>query len=275
MGLERACGSPAEDVVEMREVVAQLCALADRHPDSAQIAADAAWGVQRLLNVELYDIHEARRLVGVLGDLADRRYSDGVDQFEDPGLAVAIPCSKGLANFTTFPDVTADEVHKVVTQLRGLSGRHPDSSRPAAMLAVGLFQLALLGGLKKTEIREVIGELGRIAGMDHGESSSEPYRIAQQLHALSREDFVDIGGARAAVAELGRLLDRDPPVVDIVTHWEIARLYASGLHGLMNRAGATQKDVRKARLELGRLSNTHGGDPEIDKIVWLMDLEPR
>jgi len=258
----------------MHAVVAQLCALADRHPDSTQIAADAAWGVQRLLNVEMYDLHEARRLVGVLGDLAERRYSDGVDQCEDPGLAVAGPCSEGLANFTTFPDVTADEVHTVVTQLRELSGRHPNASKPAAMVAVGLFQLALLGGLTNTGIRKAIGELGRIAGLDHGESSA-PYRIAQQLHALSMKDSVDTGGARAAVAELGRLLDRDPPVVDIVTRWEIARLYASGLHGLMNRADATQKDVRKARLELGRLSLTHGGDPEIDKYVSLMDLEPR
>lgn len=256
---------PVEGAAERREMVAQLCALADRHPDSAKIAADAAWEVQRLMNLEMYDIHEARRLVGVLSDLADRQYSDGGGQFDDRRVAVAILCSEGLANFTSIPDVRADEVHKVVVQLRELTGRHPEASRLAAMLAVGLFRLALVGGLKKSETMEVIDELGRIAVLDHGKFSFEPYRIAQQLYTLSVKEFVDIDGARAAVAELGHLLDRDP------THRDIARLYASGLYGLMNRADATQEDARKARFELGRLSLSHGDDLEIGKIVWLLD----
>lgn len=264
-------GLRAESIAERREMVAQLCALADRDPENARIAAGTAWEVQRVMVGAVYDLDEARRLVGVLGRLAERRYSDGGEQLDDRGLAVATLCAEGLALFTSFPGVSGDEVRRVVAQLRELSARYPEVSRIAAMLAVGLHQLALGGGLKKSEIRDVIEELGRIAALDHGEFSSEPYRIAQHLHALSMTDVVDVDGARAAVAEFGRLLDRDPPVADIVTRWEIARLYASGLHGLMNRAGATQADIRTARLELGRLSYTHSGDPEIDRIVWLLD----
>lgn len=269
-----ACGLrslPAGSVAEMRAMVAGLCALADRHPDSSRIDAAAAWEVQRLLTGEVYDLDEARRLVGVLGDLAARDYADGGDHCDDWGLAVALPCAEGLAIFTSFPDVSAEEVHTVVAQLRELSGLHPEASRLAAAVAVGLAQLALMGGLTKTGIREVIAELGRIAGLDHGEGSAEPLRIAQRLHDLSMKDFVAIGGARAAVAELGSLLDRDPNHLDIVTHWGITRLYASALYGLMNRPDATQRDVRKARRELGGLSYTHSGDPEINKIVWLLD----
>ncbi len=164
--------------------------------------------------------------------------------------------AESLLQRTSDDNLAPGQVHRLLEELRVLTGQHPDNPDIALRLARGLVSLTNKSGVEVTEVREVVEEL-RTVTAQHPNNPDIALQLTRGLVSLTATAGVEVTEAREVVEELRTVTGQHPNNPDI------ALRLARGLVILTNKSGVEMAEVREVVEELRTVTAQHPNNPDI------------